>query len=196
MAPGAQAAVVVFDANVLISACCAIRAGAPFPGPLPRQPSTLDEASLGCCSLVATVADEIHLTLYGDSALDQLVLRKLTQPADPAVIDERRGLGWTEQEAIAIYQRIADGVDHRYEELQPSAASEIVHGLDYEDGRIYGLFLAAKGDRAWSEPILVTNDRSFAQVVNDQAHELHSGLPEWRAVSARQFLRIYESLLQ
>lgn len=141
--------------------------------------------------MVAQPPADTHLWLYGDAALDELVLLKLTQPDDPSLLPEARGLGWSEGTAVATYQTLASGVDKNYWELDRAAASEVVHGLDYEDGRIFGLLMAAMGDQAWSDPVLVTNDKSFAAVVNDHAPVLTSGRPQWRAVSPYRLLKTY-----
>ncbi|HVA74811.1 MAG TPA: hypothetical protein VNF71_09635 [Acidimicrobiales bacterium] len=123
--------------------------------------------------------------------MDDLVLLKLTQPNDSRLPPEQRGLGWDEDLAVDTYQALANGIDPNYEELNPAAAAAVAHGLDYEDQRIFGLLLAAMGERAWANPVLVTRDSDFASVANNQAPMLTSGLPKWRAVTPKRLLQSY-----
>lgn len=187
--------VVVFDANVYIDACIELDAGTAYPAAWAPVHNSRRAKSLACCSCVASIAAQVELSLYSDGGVDDLVLRKLSQPRDGAR-PEDRGLGWDLVKATATYRRLTDALDQSGRSLfmEPDAAARHLSGVDFEDQRIFGLFPDAAATAPWSDAALVTNDREFATQVNSHAPMLASGHAAWIAVSPSRFLAVAAGL--
>lgn len=164
---------VVFDANVYIRAAQQyMKTG--WPSAWNQGPASLNQACLAAIAAVCevcgpslTVSDTF---IYGSSSLEDVIVRKLTQPLS-ATRSEDTGLGWSEADLVValdpLLQAVAD--TQRLHWFDPSPRAEALQGADYEDSCVWALFLKAMGARPTCDPILVTNDRSFASVVNLEA---------------------------
>jgi hypothetical protein len=186
---------VVCDANVYIHAAVERRRTGQWPVDWSSPPRTLEEASLHALSAIAgglpDIGAMVSIVLYSSADLDDIVLRKLSQPADPSLSEAEQGLGWAEADADDTYGVLCRAIDTtgRSFLIEPPPGATALPGADYEDRCVWGLFRAAMDDVPDAEPILVTNDRALAAQVNAEALRHGSRMP-WQAVSARRFCEL------
>lgn len=186
--------VVVADVNVYVHAVIEMdRTG--WPPDWTVEAITLEQASLNAVTVLAErppVLGECSVSVYSSTALDDLVLRKLTQPDDPELPEHERGLGFGDDHAEHIFGELAGDIDAtgRSYLIDPPPGEAPLPGADYEDRCVWGLFRAAMDDRPDATPILVTNDRPLALQVNAEAGRAAKGHVPWVAVSAERFCEI------
>lgn len=190
------AVVIVFDANVYIRAAVQLETTG-WPNDWRVAPTTMAEAALQSFAAVIgrppDVTSEVDLLVYGCEDLDDVVLRKLSQPADEALEPHLRGLGYPTRTADRIFAQLCVALDGtgRSFSIEPSPGAAYLPGADHEDRCVWGLFRAAMGDRPDAQPVLVTDDRPFALQVNAHAiSEAGGGPPLWHAVSPAKFLEM------
>lgn len=185
---------VVLDANVYVHAALELDDQGWTPD-WATAPSTLEQASLNGVAAIAgrlPTLEEPLVSVYSSSAIDDLVLRKLAQPADPELPEHERGLGFSDAHAERLYRELAQAIDAtgRSFSIDPPPGEAPLPGADYEDRCVWGLFRAAMSDRPDAAPILVTNDRAFALQVNAEATRSRGNRPPWLAVSAARCCEI------
>lgn len=186
---------VVCDANVYILGAVERRRTGHWPTDWTIPPRSLDEVSLHALSAISggppDISDRVHIVVYSSADLDDIVLRKLTQPADPALPEHAKGLGWPEAEAERGYGELCAAIDAtgRSFLIEPPPGAAALPGADYEDRCVWGLFRAAMDDLPDAEPLLVTNDRAFVAQANAEALRHGARMP-WQAVSARRFCEL------
>lgn len=179
------------DVNVYVHAVLELdRAG--WPPDWTVAPTTLGEASLAVVAAMAArppVFEGLSVSVYSSAALDDLVLRKLTQPADPTLPDHQRGLGFGDDHAERLYRELVGEIDVTGCSylVDPAPGEAPLPGADHEDRCVWGLFRAAMDDRPHATPILVTNDRALALQVNAEAIRASVERAPWVAVSAARF---------
>jgi hypothetical protein len=111
-----ETTLVVCDANIYIrAAVIERRRTGRWPSDWTSPPRTLDEASLHVLSAIAgdppDISAVVHLVVYSSADLDDIVLRNLSPPEDPALPDHARGLGWSEAEADYGYGELCEAID-------------------------------------------------------------------------------------
>jgi len=185
---------VVADANVYVHAVLELDAcGWPVDWSFP--PATLEQASLNAVAALAgcpPTLEDVAVSIYSSTALDDLVLRKLVQSADPDLPEEEQGLGFADHHAERLYGDLVGRLDAtgRSFLIDPPPGEWPLPGADYEDRCVWGPFRLAMADRADAVPILVTNDRAFAFQVNAEATRGAPDRAPWVAVSAARFCEI------
>lgn|GEM_PF-1715117 len=176
----------VFDVNVWIDAAVFLNQNGQLPGLVTGD---IDSPQT-CASCFSWFAEHLleNLNLFSDDGIQQIVLRKLTQPS-VAVQAEDRGLGLSYEEATACLQylnRCADSTGRSYRVVPPAPVGSI--GEDFEDRRVFGVLEHASRQFPEMLPLMITNDRGFAQEVAMKSPILNSGLPRWAAMSPRHFV--------
>lgn len=163
-------------------------------------PDTKDEAAL--CAISAAsghgpdITETVDILVYSSDDLDDLVLRKLSQPAEGRLPEHQRGLGYSESDADRMYAEVLPDLDisGRSFLITPAPGERPLPGADYEDRCIWGLFRAAMDDRPDADAILVTHDRTFALLVSACAPLGADGQPLWSAMSGLRFCQTLASL--
>lgn len=156
------------------------------------SPATQAEAALCAVSAASGHRPDItgiaEVLVYSSEDLDDLVLRKLTQPAEGRLPEHSRGLGYSESDAQRMYGEVLRTLDASGRSfLITPAPGDPLPGADYEDRCMWGLFRAAIDDRPDATPVLVTHDRAFALLVTASAPLSDDRQPLWSAMSARRF---------
>ncbi len=176
--------VTVFDANVLIGATIKLGQVGELPKPPFSQPTSLEEASLAAVAAFAYTPTDPYL--FGSEILDDVVIRKLTQPSDGKLRPEDRGLGLEFQGAIVAYEAVTSLLDQtgRSWLLDPQLPSRRLPGADYEDSCVWAILLLALDLHPTRTGMVVTNDIAFATQLNVEAE---TGRAPWVSVSAARY---------
>ncbi len=133
-------------------------------------------------SLFLDPPPDVDIILYGDAMLDRITVFKLT---DSLEWNQYKVSTWLTSSLLASLDATGRTIS-----LAPPAAEEPLVGSDFEDRRIYGLFHAAKGHDPSRTPLLVTADRDFANLVNEDAPMGFTGQPLWLAMSPTRFCEL------
>lgn len=168
------------------------RAG--WPGSWTTPPSSLEEAALSALAAIVGHPPPVgaEILVYSALALDDVVLRRLTQPADPGLPESERGLGYGDDEAERIFCVLVDEIDATGRSIlvDPPPGEMSLPGADYDDRCMWGLFRAAMNNRPDASPLLVTDDRAFALQINSEAERVRGVSAPWVAVSSARFCEL------
>lgn len=176
--------IVVFDVNIYLDA--ARLAGEPYAHtrltdaliscrdvPPPHPDARIDSArALEIAKSGWLVHDTQPLQVWTSDHINALVRHKASQPDDPALIDEDRGLGWSMASAqllleSAVWPVVAGSGGDSVGDLR---IPERTPPLDHEDGLVMATVLAAADADIVCDKLLVTRDRRFVEVCASMTH--------------------------
>lgn len=162
-------------------------------------PESRDQAALcvlaAACGHRPDITGTVEVLVYSSEDLDDLVLRKLSQPVDNRLPEHLRGLGYSDIDAERVYSEVLRDLDAsgRSFLITPAPGELPLPGADYDERCIWGLFRAAMDDRPDADPILVTHDRTFGLLVTACAPLNSEGQPLCSAMSALRFCQTLAS---
>lgn len=182
----------VFDVNVYVRACVQLDV-ATWPSDWRGPYASMEEAALSAVAAVSgrdpDVTTSTSVRVYSSEDLDDLVLRKLTQPDNARFPPEQRGLGYSEARALEFYQEVVDVLDAPGGSVvvDPPPPAVQLADIDYEDQCIWGLFREAMNRDPTAVPFFVTDDRSLALNAALAARAANPERPAWEVRSPTTF---------
>jgi len=178
----------VFDVNVWVDAAVYVNEARGLPS-VAGHGDHDPYLSAALCFTFFTKITTPKLALFSDDLIFQVAHLKLIQPLD-AERPEDRGLGWeslTATSRLDILTKHADDTERSFKVNPPANQGSL--GMDYEDRRVFGLLEYAATCFPEMLPIMVTNDRKFANEINTAAAAMRrTGMPKWGAMSPTRFV--------